>query len=216
MASESFEFASDPLHHRAFEGGSIESTLVDLAVRMWGQKWNKSMLAHISEHFQRQAWRSYLRWSAQPGSGMRAKKKPPFPQKTRFLVQPSERGNKTRSVYVADSLVAPKCQTSPAQSAQKGVSCVLKAKPFVTQDDNSLLQQQLRRSRFFLALDRCKLDDSLRAGGCIILSDFARTLICTLGKISCQFLENCAASGQPSTSTQAIHIVNDARSAPPE
>lgn len=48
------------------------------------------------------------------------------------------------------------------------------AKPYVTQVDNSelatensLLQQQLRRTHFFLALDRCKLDDSLRAGGCI-------------------------------------------------
>ncbi len=50
----------------------------------------------------------------------------------------------------------------------------------------------------------------------ISLSDFAKTLSRTLRMNSGQFIENCAGSGQPSPSTQAIHIVNDAQDAPPE
>ncbi len=53
-----------------------------------------------------------------PGSRMRAKRKNSIPVENRFIVHPSERGYKTLSVKVADSIAtdAPKNRTGPARS----------------------------------------------------------------------------------------------------
>ncbi len=61
-----------------------------------------------------------------PGSRMRVKRKKSIPVENRFIVHPSERGYKTLSVKVADSIAtdAPKNRTGPARSRGRDMSQV--------------------------------------------------------------------------------------------